>query len=132
MIKFLNFCCVLNHQILHYQVLQTCVKEMVARKSFDGVISALTYSSYTSSQAAMFALIDRWMDTTHSFHIPFGEINITPLDFIAITGLSFFGEPIRMSNEAHSFVVVRNRWPEDLFGATTAVKFGCFSLVRYT
>ena len=105
---------------------------MVTGKDFDGVISALTYSSYTSSQAAMFSLIDRWMDTTHSFHIPFGEINITPLDFAAITKLSFSGEPIPVSNEAHGSAVVRNKWLKDLFRATTAVKYCCVSLVRYT
>ena len=55
----------------------------------DGIIASLTYGSYTSSQAAMCALIEWWMDTTYTFHIPFGKIIVTPLDFAAITCLSF-------------------------------------------
>ena len=69
------------------------------------------------------------MDTAPLFHLPFEETTITPLDFTAITGLSFSEEPIPMSNEAHSSIVVRSRWLKDLFGATTAVKSGCVSPV---
>ena len=59
---------------------------MVVGKGFDGIISTLTYGSYESSQAAMCALIERWMDTMHMFHLPIGEMTVTPLDFVAITG----------------------------------------------
>ena len=105
---------------------------MVVGMGFVGVISALTYSSYASSQATMCALIELWMDTTHSFHLPFGEMTITPLDFVTITGLSFSGEPIPVSNEPYSSTVVRNIWLKDLFGAIAAMKSGCILLVRYT
>ena len=81
---------------------------MVAGKGFDGIISTLTYCSYASIQAAMYALVERWMDTTHSFHLPFREMTITPLDFAAIIGLSFSWEPISLSNEVFSSVVARN------------------------
>ena len=67
---------------------------MVAGKGFGGIIYALTYGSFALSQVAMSALIERWMGTTHSFHFPFGEMTITPLDFVAITRLSFFREPV--------------------------------------
>ena len=80
---------------------------MVARKSFDGIISALTYDSYALSQDTMFVVW--WMDTTHTFHLPFGEMTITPLDFVAIIRLSFSGEPIPISNKAYSSIVMQNR-----------------------
>ena len=105
------------------------MKQMV---TFDGIISALTSCSYASSQAMMCALIERWMDTTHSFYLPFEGITITPLDFAAIIGLSFSREPIPVSNEAHSSTVVRNRLLKDLFGATASVKSDYSSLVLYT
>ena len=70
--------------------------------------------------------------TTHSFHLPFGEMTITHFDFAAITRLSFSREPTPVSNKAYSSAVVRNRWLKDLFRANAAVKFGCVSLVRYT
>ena len=71
------------------------------------------------------------MDTTHSFHLHFGEMNIIPLDFTMITGLSFSGEPIPVSSEACSPAVMRNIWLRDLFGVTTSVKSGYSSLIRY-
>ena len=69
------------------------------------------------------------MDTTPSFHLPFGEMTITLLDFAAIILLSFFEEPILVSNEAYGSIVVRNRWLKDLFGVTTTIKSDCVSLV---
>ena len=69
----------------------------------------------------MYALIERWMDTTHIFHLPFREMTITLLDFAAITGLSFSRESIPLSNEAYNSSVVSNVWLRDLFGATTSM-----------
>ena len=80
----------------------------------------------------MCALVEQWMDTTHTFHLPFGEMTITPLDFTVITGLSFSGEPVPLSSEAYSSVVMRNRWLKDLFGVTASVKSSYSSLIRYT
>ncbi|KDP33113.1 hypothetical protein JCGZ_13560 [Jatropha curcas] len=37
------------------------------------------------------ALMERWMDSTHTFHLSFNKMTITPIDFAAITGLSFGG-----------------------------------------
>ena len=71
------------------------------------------------------------MDTTHTFHLPFQEITITPLDFATITRLSFSGEPIPLSNEAYSSMVVRNVWLKELFGVTAFVKSSYSSLIRY-
>ena len=72
------------------------------------------------------------MDTTHIFYLPFGEMTVTPLDFAAITRLSFSWELIPFSSEAYSSVVVQNRWLRDSFGVTAPVKSGFSSLIRYT
>ena len=108
------------------------MKQMVAGLGFDGIITLLTYGSYTSGQAAMYALIERWMDTTHTFHLPFGEMTITPLDFAAITGLSFSGEPVPFSGEACESAAARYTWLMDLFGVVASVKSGSSTLLRYT
>ncbi|KAI8530379.1 hypothetical protein RHMOL_Rhmol11G0053600 [Rhododendron molle] len=42
----------------------------------------------------MTALAERWWDTTNTFHLRFGEMTVTPLDFAAITGLRVGGELI--------------------------------------
>ena len=69
------------------------------------------------------------MDTSCTFCLPFREITITPFDFAAINRLSFFEEPIPLSNDAYSSAMVRNVWLRDLFGATSSLKFGYISLV---
>nr|XP_027060847.1 protein MAIN-LIKE 2-like [Coffea arabica] len=40
------------------------------------------------------ALAERWWDSTNSFHLPFGEMTLTPLDFTCITGVAVGGLPI--------------------------------------
>ena len=65
------------------------------------------------------------MNTIHTFHLPFREMIITPLDFVVITRLSFSKEPVLFSSEAYSSIVVRKRWLKDMFGVTTFVKLGC-------
>ena len=108
------------------------MKQMIAGKGFNCIISTLIYSSYASSQAAMCTLVERWIDTTHTFHLSFGEMTITPLDFAAITGLNFSREPVPFSSVVYSSVVVRNIWLKELFGVTFSIKFDYYSLIRYT
>ena len=64
--------------------------------------------------------------------LPFGEMTVTPLDFMAITGLTFSGEPVPFSGEACESAVARHTWLKDLFDVTASVKFGCSTLLRYT
>ena len=72
------------------------------------------------------------MDITHSFYLPFGEMTITPLDFTAITGLSFSREVVPFNSEAYSSIAMRKKWMKDMFGVITHMKLCCSSLVRYT
>ncbi|KDP22941.1 hypothetical protein JCGZ_01810 [Jatropha curcas] len=41
--------------------------------------------------AMRYALMERWNDCTHTFVFGFGEMTLTPVDYAAITGLSFTG-----------------------------------------
>ena len=41
--------------------------------------------------------------------MPFEEMTVIPLDFIAIIGLSFFGELVPVSSEAYRSIVMRKR-----------------------
>ena len=80
----------------------------------------------------MCALIEYWMDTTHTFHLSFGEMTVTPLDFAAITNLSFSEEPVPFSGEACESAVARHTWLKDLFRVIVSLKSGCSTLLRYT
>ncbi|KAL7213066.1 hypothetical protein ACSBR2_015718 [Camellia fascicularis] len=47
------------------------------------------------SRALLRALVERWWDTTNSFHLSSaGEMTMTPYDFSMITGLGVRGDPI--------------------------------------
>ncbi|KAF6138972.1 hypothetical protein GIB67_010698, partial [Kingdonia uniflora] len=44
----------------------------------------------------IFVMIKRWWPTTHTFHLPCGELGITPRDFTMLTGIGFeTGEPMK-------------------------------------
>ncbi|KAL7235020.1 hypothetical protein ACSBR1_018489 [Camellia fascicularis] len=48
-----------------------------------------------ASRALLGALVERWWDTTNSFHLSStGEMTMTPCDFSTITGLRVRGDPI--------------------------------------
>ena len=57
-------------------------------------IGALRESSRRSDRCALRALAERWVETTHTFHLPIGEMTLTPFDFHAITGIEFEGAPV--------------------------------------
>ncbi|KDP24817.1 hypothetical protein JCGZ_25284 [Jatropha curcas] len=44
--------------------------------------------------SSILVLMERWMDSTHTFHLPFEEMTITPIDFAAIIELSFGGRSV--------------------------------------
>ncbi|XP_056685083.1 protein MAIN-LIKE 2-like isoform X1 [Spinacia oleracea] len=43
----------------------------------------------TGIKNRLWALLERWWDTTNTFHMAWGDITITPLEFAMITGLPF-------------------------------------------
>ena len=47
-----------------------------------------------SDRMVIHALAERWWDSTNTFHLPFGEMTMTPLDFHVITGLRYGVVPL--------------------------------------
>jgi hypothetical protein len=67
-----------------------------------------------ADRTLVYALIERWWDTTHTFHFLQGEIGITPLDVTMLTGMSIgsgravtFGDDPRYSDIEYA----RRFWP---------------------
>ena len=54
-------------------------------------IAALPTKRDRSDHYSLFALIERWMDTTHIFHTRVGEFIISPMSLYAIDGITFGG-----------------------------------------
>ncbi|KDP43098.1 hypothetical protein JCGZ_27049 [Jatropha curcas] len=67
------------------------VQDWVWEAGFSRFIDTLPRIQGRIVSASIMALIERWMDTTHTFHLLFGKMMITPMDFVAITELTFGG-----------------------------------------
>ncbi|KAI8572277.1 hypothetical protein RHMOL_Rhmol01G0185700 [Rhododendron molle] len=75
------------------------VRELVDATRFGLFIPTLTVAK--SDHVVLTTLGERWQDTSNTFHFPIREMNVTPLDFVAITGLRVGGEPILFDFRIH-------------------------------
>ena len=66
--------------------------------SFKLVIRLLPEGS--ASSILVQTLVERWWDTTHTFHIADREMMVTPYDFHWMTGLRFDGSLIDLEGES--------------------------------
>ena len=66
-----------------------------------------------ADRSLVYALIERWWDTTHTFHFPQGEIGITPLDVTMLTGMSIErGRAVTIGDDRYSkFDDAQRFWP---------------------
>ena len=71
------------HQIRENDTLRGWIDET----GFGDILRALPHYKSRSSKTAVTALIERWNVVTHTFHLPVGEMTITPSDIVALTGL---------------------------------------------
>lgn len=55
----------------------------------------LRINSFRSKHSLVQALAERWFSETNSFHLGDCELGVTPLDWAAITGIRFGGDPVR-------------------------------------
>ncbi|KAL7228205.1 hypothetical protein ACSBR2_007005 [Camellia fascicularis] len=76
-----------------YHELPLEVRDLVDKADFSLFCTGLL--RHMASQALLRALVERWWDTTNSFHFSStGEMTITPYDFSMITGLGVRGDLI--------------------------------------
>jgi hypothetical protein len=85
--------------LAYYRALPSSVRALVDASGFTIFIRLLTVTR--TDRRLIRALVERWWDTTNTFHFRFGEMTITPLDFAAITGLRVGGEPIPFDSELY-------------------------------
>ena len=76
------------------KILPPPVVEMVDRVGFGGFVRLLEKS--TNDLVHVYALVERWWDSTNTFHLPFEEMTMTPYDFSMITGLKVDGDRLVM------------------------------------
>ncbi|GMP48375.1 hypothetical protein CsSME_00015748 [Camellia sinensis var. sinensis] len=76
-----------------YAELLDTVRDIVDDAGFGPFCAGL--SRYPASRTLMGALVERWWDTTNSFHfLATGDLTMTPFDFAMLTGLDVAGRPV--------------------------------------
>lgn len=86
-----------------------------------------------SSMRLVEALVERWWDTTHTFHLPCGELGFTPLDWAMLTGLPIGnGDPPPYNDDEYTYDVVKTRFfPEMEESDWKASGLRCSFLKKY-
>ena len=79
-----------------YNLLVPETRAYIRGVGFEPILGLL--SERFASATLVQCLIDRWWDTTHTFHILEREITVTPYDFYCMTGLSFEGAIISLDD----------------------------------
>ena len=72
-----------------YNLLVPETRAYIWEVSFEPILSLLLEKSATVTSVQCF--IERWWDTTHTFHIVEQEMTVTPYNFHCMIGLSFEG-----------------------------------------
>ena len=93
------------------------VVQLIWASGFRRFIAALPTERGRSDHYSLFALIERWMDTTHTFHTRMGELTISHMSFSAITGITFGGTLILFDiGYCHLSEGARGQYVRDLLG----------------
>ena len=89
----------LTYGFAWYNRLRPAVQPKVNAAAFGDFMKLLTPQSGDRTQ--IHALAERWWDSKNTFHFPFGEVTMTPLDFHVITGLPVDGDPISLDENLY-------------------------------
>ena len=84
---------------------------------FRHFIAALSIERGRSDHYSLLVMIERWMDTTHTFYTHMGEFTISLMSFSAITRIAFRGTSVPFNiNYCNIFKGARGQYVHDLFG----------------
>ncbi|GMP84840.1 hypothetical protein CsSME_00038212 [Camellia sinensis var. sinensis] len=108
-----------------YLELPDAVRDIVDEADF-GIFS-MGLSRLTTCRPLLAALVERWWDTTNSFHFSVAEdLTMTPYDFSMLTGIGVGGDPI-------PFVTDMDEWDAaQLYLLGTQPPFARVGFVRYS
>ena len=70
----------------------------------------------------MHALIERWSNTIHTFHLPYGEFTLDPVSFTAVTGIACAGHFVPLDGSLHRMSPDRVTYIERLLGMIPNMK----------
>lgn len=77
-----------------WELLPSEGRDLIRGSYLGRFIEEAATKKFVRSPDIMVALRERWWDSTHTFHFPWGEMTMTPTDFTYITGLPCEGQEI--------------------------------------
>ena len=105
-----------------YDELPDDIKDQIQDTGFGDFILALPDAQGRTDYQPLHALMERWSDTTHTFHLPCGEFTLDPVSFAAITGIACAGDPVPFDTGLHRMTVDRVAYIERLLGMVPDMK----------
>ena len=66
--------------------------------------------------------MERWFDTIHTFHLPFGELTLDPVSFTAITEITYTEDPSPFDVTFHHMSHDKLNYVERLLGMVPDMK----------
>ncbi|KDP47003.1 hypothetical protein JCGZ_02439 [Jatropha curcas] len=103
------------------------MRARVVAAGFGDYATGLHRTQLQFPPAMRYALMERWNDCTHTFIFGFGEMTLTPADYIAITGLRFDG-PVAPLDARYQTATLGAQLVRTLLGVTTQTRYtaqGC-------
>ena len=105
-----------------YDELVDDIKDRIQDTGFEDFILALPNTRGRTDYQPLHALIERWSDTTHTFHLPCGEFTLDPVSFAAITGIACAGDSVPFDTGLHRMTADRVAYIERLLGMVPDMK----------
>ena len=105
-----------------YDELKDDIKDRIQDTGFEDFILALPDTQGRTDYQPLHALMERWSDTTHTFHLPCGEFTFDPISFAAVTGIACAGDPVPFDTGLYRTTADRVAYIERLLGMVPDMK----------
>ena len=105
-----------------YDGLTNMFKEKIRETSFKPFILALPTVVGRHDLNGLYALMERWMDSTHTFHLPVGELTLDLVASAVITGVACAGEPVPFNRCLVPMTLNRAAYIEQMLGIVPTIK----------
>ena len=98
------------------------LQERIRVTGFEPFILTLPTIAGHHDLNGLYALIERWMDIMHTFHLPIGELTLDLLAFAAITGIACAGDLVSFDRCLEPMTARHVAYIDRLLGMTPAMK----------
>ncbi|KDP37853.1 hypothetical protein JCGZ_06360 [Jatropha curcas] len=110
-----------------WDLLDPPMRARVVAAGFGDYAAGLRHTQPRFPPAMRYALMERWNDCTHTFVFGFGEMTLTAVDYVAITGLRFTG-PVPSLDARYQTAAIGAQLFRSLLGVTMQTRYTVYVL----